>query len=161
MHAHVTCVLFKEHLNVSILISMSRLEGFSGPSTLFQSTTKPFCCNHCSFQAIDKLILIKHVFEAHGSDDRSFFYTCIIPLCLHRFRSGSTYSGFLTHCMRKHPGWREAIQNDECHTMASSSSSTGSMSEIADVLSDEDMVIGGLDYGNESVDDNSCSMSVL
>lgn len=136
---------------------MSRSEEFREPSSLFQSSAKPFRCNHCSFQSNNKLILIQHVFEAHGSDNGSFFYTCVVPSCIHRFKSGSTYSGFLTHCMRKHPGWREALRNDECHTSSlSSTSSTGSMSEGTDVLSDEDMVIEDLGYANESADNNGC-----
>ena len=138
---------------------MSGSEEIRELSSVFQSSTKPFHCIHCSFQSNDKLILIQHVFEAHGFiNDGSFFYTCIVPSCHHRFKFGSMYSGFLSHCIRKHPGWREALSYDDSHSRCSSSSSSGSRNEVPDVFSDEDMVIEDLDYINESTDNHSCSM---
>ena len=60
--------------------------------------------------------------------------------CSHKFNSGSTYSGFLTHCMRKHPGWKEVLSRgcDESRGTASSGSASIEV-EATDEFFDEDM----------------------
>lgn len=54
-------------------------------------------------------MLVQHLFEAHSSEEE-FCFTCIIVPCGHVFTSGSSYSGYLTHCHRKHPNWKQRIE---------------------------------------------------
>lgn len=76
---------------------------------LQQNVFIPHCCNHCSFRSRSKLILVQHLFEAHGSEEE-FRFTCGIRSCGHIFATGSAYSGYLTHCHRKHPNWKQQIE---------------------------------------------------
>ena len=65
-------------------------------------------CTYCSFRSDDKILLIRHLFQAHCHQD-NFEYECEISLCTHHFTTGATYASFLTHCNRKHGNWRSLI----------------------------------------------------
>lgn len=65
-------------------------------------------CSYCLFRSRSKLTLIQHLFDAHS--DEEFSYTCEIVLCGHVFASGSCYSGYHTHCHRKHANWKQQIE---------------------------------------------------
>lgn len=62
---------------------------------------------------------MRHLFQAHANE-RNFTYSCGILSCCYTFKPGSTYSGFLTHCNRKHPGWRKYLaERTMCNDEAS------------------------------------------
>lgn len=65
-------------------------------------------CSRCSFFSGDRIIYIKHFFQAHCHES-TFAYTCELPSCSHLFKYGSPYSSYLTHCNRKHPKWRDQL----------------------------------------------------
>jgi len=65
-------------------------------------------CDYCCFCSENKIIFIKHQFQAHRYES-SFSYKCEISPCDHIFATGSSYASFLTHCNRKHDKWRKAL----------------------------------------------------
>ena len=71
--------------------------------------TDELLCSYCSFCSLDKVLFIKHQFEAHCYEG-SFLFTCKFANCRHTFKSASTFATFLSHCYRKHPNWRDNIE---------------------------------------------------
>ena len=74
-------------------------------------------CSRCSFQCICRLQLIKHCFESH-SYEPTFRVECGIRGCCHVFTFGATYSSFKTHASRKHPGWKENVNDRDTSSSA-------------------------------------------
>ena len=67
-------------------------------------------CRYCCYCCDRMLHLVKHIFETH-SFDPTFAYVCGINGCIHLFKVGSTYSSFKTHANRKHPKWKDEMEN--------------------------------------------------
>lgn len=68
----------------------------------------PLSCTLCPFRCISRLQLIQHSFQTH-SVEPTFHFVCGIKGCLHTFKIGATYSSFKSHASRKHPNWRDHL----------------------------------------------------
>lgn len=67
-------------------------------------------CKWCSFSSKARLDLIKHSFGAHSMES-TFILRCGIGGCFYQFRSGKTFFSFKIHADRKHPNWRQKVNN--------------------------------------------------
>lgn len=103
----------------------------------------PCHCGHCPFQTMERMVIVQHLFQAHSSEC-NFTYLCGILSCCYTFKPGSTYSGFLTHCNRKHPGWRNHLAECPC-TMHDSD-------DDEDAGDDDEPRYAGDDYNRSSGD---------
>ncbi len=65
-----------------------------------------YMCN--SFRCSTNSALVKHLFQVH-SYEPNFMYACHVEQCPRAFTLGSTYSSFLSHAARKHPNWKELL----------------------------------------------------
>ena len=65
-------------------------------------------CTFCSFQSLDKVELVRHLFQAHSSDS-NFSYVCGISSCTRSFTKDSSFEAFRSHCTRYHHNWREIL----------------------------------------------------
>ena len=79
--------------------------------TAEQSSKMVFSCSQCAFRCNFRLEFIKHIFSTHSTEP-SFHFVCSIQGCPHSFKVGSTFSSFKSHASRKHPNWRQYV-NDE------------------------------------------------
>lgn len=69
-------------------------------------------CTFCSYCCKLRLDLIKHCLGTH-SFEYTFRFRCGIRGCLHCFTFGATFSSFKTHANRKHPNWKEYVNNTD------------------------------------------------
>lgn len=60
-------------------------------------------CSFCSFQSIDKLVFVKHIFQAHNTEE-GFSYSCWFLNCSRIFNVGLSFDAFRCHCSRYHDG---------------------------------------------------------
>ena len=60
-------------------------------------------CGFCSFQSVDKLVFVKHIFQAHNTEE-GFSYTCGFLNCSRTFIMGTSFDAFRSHCTRYHDG---------------------------------------------------------
>ena len=67
-------------------------------------------CSFCCYRSSARLDLIKHSFASH-SVEPTFQLVCGIHDCLHCFKSGATFQSFKTHAQRKHPFWKDIIND--------------------------------------------------
>lgn len=73
-------------------------------------------------------ILLQHSFGVH-SVEPSFRLVCGINGCMHCFTYGSTFSSFKSHASRKHPNWKERINEAECSVHLTPLSCTDMLSD--------------------------------
>ena len=71
------------------------------------SLSEDFCdiyrCTFCSFQLFDKLLFIKHIFQAHNNEE-NVSYTCGFSNCSRIFTRGTSFDVFRNHFSRYHKG---------------------------------------------------------
>ena len=72
-------------------------------------------CSFCLFQSTDKIEIVKHLFQAHNSEN-DFNYVCGISSCTRTFTKGSSFDAFCSHCARYHHNWRELLSEENMDT---------------------------------------------
>ena len=69
--------------------------------------SEDFCsiyrCRFCSFQSFNKLLFVKHIFQAHNNEE-SFSYACGFLNCSRIFTTGASFDAFRSHFSRYHDG---------------------------------------------------------
>ena len=100
-----------------------------------------YMCN--SFRCSTNSALVKHLFQVH-SYEPNFMYACHVEHCPRAFTLGSTYSSFLSHATRKHPNWKELldqappITRPKLNQSANSSASFLECESQGEIESDDD-----------------------
>ena len=134
------------------------------PATLLTSLVQvcsmvPCHCRHCSFQTMERMVILQHLFQAHANE-QNFDYLCGISNCCCNFKPGSTYSGFLTHCKRKHPGWRSYLaectvhdDDDGSHSPSDSDGSGDTNHDTMDIEEGAAMEVIATDSHEEDIHD--------
>ena len=85
-------------------------------------------CSFCSFQSSNTIEIVKHLFQAHNSED-DFKYVCGISSCTRTFTKGSSFDAFRSHCARYHHNWRELVSESLIESEVDTTGTSVSMTE--------------------------------
>ena len=80
----------------------------SSTSLATRDCSSTLSSSYCSFCSSDNYFFIKHLFLAHCSEC-TFFVVCGISSCRHEFKTGASFSSYLSHCNQKHCHWKEVL----------------------------------------------------
>lgn len=73
------------------------------PESLSEDSCNIYQCSFCSFQLVDRVVFVKHIFQAHNTEE-GFSYVCGFLNCSRIFTMGTSFDVFRSHCSRYHYG---------------------------------------------------------
>lgn len=102
-------------------------------------------CSFCLFQSIDKIEIVKHLFQAHNSEN-DFNYICGISSCTRTFTKGSSFDAFRSHCARYHHNWRELLSELYVENDMDTTCTTAPTTEDHSTAADYGEIMEGADH---------------